>query len=78
MIWMFRWFFLSRDQGNGEEKVLDHGIKFNMPLAKAQRMVKLFVGKKWRIFCQVTKVITNEKLMSTKIVTDKVFTNKVF
>ena len=38
-------------------------------------MVKFFVGKKWRIFRQVMKNITHEKLMPTKIITDKIFTD---
>ena len=41
-------------------------------------MVKFFVGKKWRIFRQVTKIISDEKLMPTKIITDKVITDKVW
>ena len=40
-------------------------------------IVKFFVGKKWRIFRKVTKIITDEKLMLAKIITDKVFTDKV-
>ena len=33
--------------------------------------------QKWRIFRQVTKIITDEKLMQMKIIADKVYTNKV-
>ena len=40
-------------------------------------IVKFFVGKKWRNFRKVTKIITDEKLMLAKIITDKVFTDKV-
>ena len=32
----------------------------------------------WRIFRQVTKIITAEKLMPTKFITDKVFADKVY
>ena len=39
-------------------------------------MVKFFVGKKWGTFRQVTKIITNEKLMPMKIITDNILTVK--
>ena len=47
-------------------------------------MVKFFVGiifssvKSDYFFRQVTKIITDKKLMPTKIITDKVFTDNVF
>ena len=41
---MFRQSFLSSDQGNRGEGVLDRGIKFNMPLAKILEMVTFFVS----------------------------------
>ena len=76
---MFRWSFLSRDQGSRDGLgLLDRGIKFNLALTKL--MVKFSVGinfllvKSVDFFCHVTKIITKEKLVPTKIITNKVFT----
>ena len=38
---------------------------------------KNFVGKKWQIYRQVTKIITDEKVMLMKNITDKIRTDKV-
>ena len=44
---------------------------------KKFRQQKVFVGKKWRNFQQVTKVFADEYFLPTKFSTDEISTDKV-
>ena len=72
--------YLGQNHKNNQwvvEKVHRDWIEEINVTHKILEMVKFFVGKKWWIFRQVAKIITDKKLMPTKIITGKVFTDKV-
>ena len=65
---------VSRDQGNGGEGGRVGSWNWvQYATRKILEIVKFFVGKKWRIFRQMRKIVIYEKLMPTKIITGQSF-----
>ena len=78
MIWMFRWSFLSRDQGSGDGLgLLDRGIKFNLALTKL--MVKFSVGINFLLVKSVDFFLScDENYNKRKISADKNYYQQSF